>query len=73
MLSTEGMKSEPLTTKPSKQAASRTIRESCSRSEIIIGSRKITGINRWDSHDQETLKTRGKNLHIRVGEGGGYV
>ena len=47
--------------------------ESGSSSEMIMGSKQILGIMRWDSDGQETFKTGGKNLCIRVGESGGYV
>lgn len=47
--------------------------ESGSSSEMIKGSKQLPGIMRWDSDVQETFKTGGKNLCIRVGESGGYV
>lgn len=68
---TEGMKSEPLTTKPLKLATTMTIRESGSRSKMLMGSKQVRGTIRWNSHGQEILQTGGKVLYVRVEGGGG--
>lgn len=48
-------------------------RESDPSSETIMSSKQILGTMRCSSNGQETFKTGGGNMHIRVGESGGYI
>lgn len=58
---TERTKNEPFTTK------SLSFRESDLSSEMIMSSKQILGTMRCSSNGQETFKTGGGNMHIRVG------
>lgn len=64
---TDRTKNEPFTMK------SLSFRESDPSSETIMSSKQILGTMRCSSNGQETFKTGGGNMHIRVGESGGYI